>query len=520
MRQHMDRFRRLQAEQSSQSRSKSFERFLVNRLLTVRALACLSIFFLWLWTATILWFTITHQPTPTSLRQHNPNPNRDPKLPSAALLPFKSFETREKEWKARTEELQSRRDRGETLNDEDAFNLQFAHLALTKSLLVGGHEPGHCEFSGPRPRKISVRAKEALLEEVAPKIGVTKEELGGYLEQRNGQLLSVKHEFCTSEHAEVYEGAMLEEELFASRKTPAAYLFRDVCTTFNLDSVKRAQRAVVVFDNTNDHPQRCSPCPNPQMNKVWGGNECGIMWLHQMNVKSFEDFNECYHANRKLIRAHGQRQEPGETPVKAAMFYSGTTLLVQFVQINPGHQLWDFLFSLFPLLINQGFQAPYFDHVVVQQAPDCSDAIWSCRILRRLGVFTAKTSLGTTSTEENLVKNFNGVLPCFERLVAPVPGWNHLNSRYRPKALQLVRSKLQEAFELKRFAKEVRTHANLKELYKRMINGDGADLKLLLYPHSTKGEAGKVYVLHVCIQYRYLLRKMARKFVALCAITL
>lgn len=498
----MDRFRRVQSKQSIRSRSNSCERLFVNRVLTLRVLGCLSLFFLWLWTATILWLTRhnTHSHSSHHTLFSALSPPRQPQphlhLRSSSTAPFKSFALREKEWKRRTEELQARREHGEDLNDEENFLLEFSHLALTKSMLQGAVAPDRCSFPGPRPRTLPAAVTTGLVEQVAPLVGTSSAALGEYLERRKAQLLPLSHEFCTNEHAEVFPAVRREEGLFGGKAGPAAYVFKEVCTTFNVDSVKRAQRTVVVVDNTNAHPQRCSPCPNPQMNKVWGWNECGIMWLHQMNVQSLADFNTCYKSNRDLIRRHGQRQEPGETPLNSAVYYGGTTLLVQFVQINPGHQLWDFLFSLFPVLIAMDFQTPFFDHVIVQQAPDCPDNLWSCRILRRLGVFRSKEP----QRGENLVKEFTGVLPCFERLIAPVPGWNHRNERYNAKALQLVREKVQEAFELAtKYKKEQRSRAELKNLYEKLVSGEAVDLKLLLYPHSTKGEAGMLENCLCCV---------------------
>lgn len=267
------------------------------------------------------------------------------------------------------------------------------------------------------------------------------------------------------------------------------------------------------------------------MSKRWDnqGTECGIMWLHQINTfEEIQEYQQCYDKNRKKIKQHGQRQEPGEySPVKAALYYSGTTLLLQFVQMNPGHQLWDFFTSLVPVLINQensiaedggkdedeitddfqGLERVY-DFTVAHQLPACGDEIWICAILRKLGVFvrtnrdidngvnpTGNLRSDATrwnvksrklpaikeeaSTEENLIPTFNGVLTCFEKLVVPIPGWDHDNQRLDRLALGWVNQKVRQAFEL-----DTLEGISSEVLFEKQ-------LRILMYPHNTAGEAGK-----------------------------
>ena len=76
----------------------------------------------------------------------------------------------------------------------------------------------------------------------------------------------------------------------------SAHQFKDMCVAFNIDSLKKSQRGLIIFDNTNKDKERCVACPNPQMSKRWEETECGIMWLHQINTfEELGSYQNCYY---------------------------------------------------------------------------------------------------------------------------------------------------------------------------------------------------------------------------------
>lgn len=276
-----------------------------------------------------------------------------------------------------------------------------------------------------------------------------------YLYNTNSEILSIEHEICTKTLPKTLEDSSL--------------VFKDVCVTFNLDSLKQSQRGIIVFDNTNIDTKRCVPCPNPQLSKIWGETECGVMWLHQINsLPKINDFQTCYTKNKLNILQHGQRQRPGEIDVKGAVFYKGRTLLLQYVKINPGHQLWDFLSSIIPIL--QG--KIEYNNTFSQADIGCNDSIWICNILRKFNLFKKNEN-----ENENLLKEFQNTLSCFEELITPIPGWNHGNDKLTKEQIKWLQINVQDKFGLNHFGK--------------VVEFSKPNYKLLLYPHNTIGEAGK-----------------------------
>eukprot|EP00514_Thraustochytrium_sp_LLF1b_P006412 CAMPEP_0184540254 /NCGR_PEP_ID=MMETSP0198_2-20121128/18552_1 /TAXON_ID=1112570 /ORGANISM="Thraustochytrium sp., Strain LLF1b" /LENGTH=625 /DNA_ID=CAMNT_0026933805 /DNA_START=83 /DNA_END=1960 /DNA_ORIENTATION=- len=275
---------------------------------------------------------------------------------------------------------------------------------------------------------------------------------------------------------------------------PSAYTFHDVCVTWNIDSTKQAQRAVLIVDPANKNPLRCSLCPNPQTNIEWMTNACGMMWFHQMNAMSLQDFADCYAASRPSNGRNGQRQIPGEpeflskdTSLRGAIYYDEPTLLLQYTRNNPGHQLWDSLSSIIPILMSsEAHKKKYFGKVAVHQTPDCPDSVWICSILRKYGSF------GTS--DKNLIPMFDGALTCFSELIVPIQGWNHDNSHSTPRMISWLRETLMATYQL---MEDPLPSGNVEEIIADIAHLPTLEVasswrkrKLLLYAHNTKGEAG------------------------------
>ena len=80
-----------------------------------------------------------------------------------------------------------------------------------------------------------------------------------------------------------------------------------------------------------------------------GGHKCGMMWVHKMIAKNMTDYNECNAINRVEQQDRGQEQHPMKG-VRRVVYHSEATLLLQYKQSNPGHQLLDTLLSVYPTI--------------------------------------------------------------------------------------------------------------------------------------------------------------------------
>eukprot|EP00924_Labyrinthula_sp_SR-Ha-C_P012691 maker-scaffold_67-snap-gene-0.3-mRNA-1 protein AED:0.01 eAED:0.01 QI:113/1/1/1/0.66/0.5/4/21/579 len=400
---------------------------------------------------TILWIFLA------SFYIETPFPT-PPKNPPKQLISKSAdfyLKKRQDEIKNRLNFIKTKQDSGKNLAPQEMFDLHFLSFSITKSKVSGPFSSDHCVFSGPRgPANWNKEEENKLKKKLYDKSYLS------HLDKEGIKLISTEHEMCTSRHPVFFNigNPSLRTGKF---QESSAYVFYDVCVVFNLDSVKKSQRGIIIFDNTNLDEERCIPCPNPQMNKKWSLNSCGIMWLHQINsLSKISDYQSCYHNNIKKILAHGQRQNPGEeNEVLAAVYYEKTTLLLQFVHMNPGHQLWDLLLSLVDILRSE----LSFPFAAVHQIPNCPEQIWICVLLRKLGLISDK----------NLIPMHKNTLTCFKELVAPIPGWNHDNSKLPPSDLIYLRDRLITAFSFNLLSEQPKSK-----------------VKMLLYPHSTSGEAG------------------------------
>ena len=262
--------------------------------------------------------------------------------------------------------------------------------------------------------------------------------------------VSVSQAFC-SYGPEQYEHSRIASDVYA------AYEFHEVCATLNIDSSKRVQRGLVYFDPLNSHPLRCVPCPNPIEKQTWGDHACGLMWIHQINARSIEDFQSCYRQNLKFIAEIDQRQQHVQE-YTGGLFYEETVLLVSFARKNPGHQMFDSLFTMMPLLVRN--EKPY-SWVIVHQDPLCPENEWFCAIMRRLGAIQ----------DYQLLPVFNSHISCFKNII--IPKWGISRSVAYPDAMvQEFRRKLQRGFNL--------------EKTNGLEENPKTKRKLLLYAHDTK----------------------------------
>ncbi|KAH9261128.1 hypothetical protein BASA81_000832 [Batrachochytrium salamandrivorans] len=186
----------------------------------------------------------------------------------------------------------------------------------------------------------------------------------------------------------------------------SAHLLHDVCLTLNVDSIKQVQRGLMYFDPQNAHGKRCVPCPNPIEFKNWGEHACGVMWNHQINARSLADFQQCYEGNADFIAKIGQRQTPPKLATAGLMYRNLPVLELSFAHSNPGHQCFDSLLSLLPILFNgddDEFQ------IIVHQNPTCPDTEWLCALLRQVGLFD----------KHKLLPYNTAKIPCFANLIVP-----------------------------------------------------------------------------------------------------
>jgi len=380
---------------------------------------------------------------------------------------------------------------------EFAENFKETEISKTRVKLSGAdwRNAGGCSFQGPQ-RSVSDNEATVYLKSAIKDVLWME----NHLDKTGGKLLSLKHDSLCSWDPQLFlpsiplysRPSMEQGDITNARHkdlVASAYLFKDVCTTFNIDSSKQSQRAVIIVDPSNNNPLRCDPCPNPQTNIDWGTNKCGMMWFHQMNIKSLSEFQSCYIQNKKQILEHGQRQVPGQTMYKdkdnmaiAGVYYPKTTLFLQYTRNNPGHQLWDSLFSIVTILMSQKtHKRRYFELAISHQTSSCENNIWFCSILRKLGVIT----------NDSLIETKPNILTCFSSLIVPVQGWNHDNAHSTKPIFEFFRQELFPAFQLDPRPAEV---TRIKALMS-YLRGEPAPkdmiFNLLLYPHNTVGEAGK-----------------------------
>ncbi|GAB5357000.1 hypothetical protein AAMO2058_000336300 [Amorphochlora amoebiformis] len=236
--------------------------------------------------------------------------------------------------------------------------------------------------------------------------------------------------------------------------SPAAYKFGGVCMTFNShNTLEKTERGLVWFDKSYDHPKRCVPCSNPLISFKWedpsyrdywgelkgtwekeggllqhervGKHGCGMMWVHKITVKNVKDYNSCMSKHTIEIFDRGQVQKPSKAT--RVEYHHGTTLVLNWYHRNIGHQLFDSLTSLMPLLHDLlHYQAtktkdrdsgppklPY-ESVIAHQLPNCDDSFYICNLLRRLGAFEGVKLI--TNIDQN-------TMHCFENLIVPRSGY-------------------------------------------------------------------------------------------------
>mmetsp|Transcript_11950 Transcript_11950/g.22031 ORF Transcript_11950/g.22031 Transcript_11950/m.22031 type:complete len:624 (+) Transcript_11950:488-2359(+) len=388
-------------------------------------------------------------------------------------------------------------DDGRVGKDALQFKQDFIELERAKSKVgISGKNltnNGGCDFHGVKNvNNKQAKTQRQLLTDV--NIRGLKEELS----KSGGRLLDVETESICSWYPRIFTPSLpaFAKGLSVARTNldrheptliASALVFNDVCITRNIDSTKMAQRAVVVVDPSNDHKLRCTPCPNPQTNFEWMTNRCGMMWFHQMNVKSLQDVQECYDKNNRLIRENGQRQVPGESiyhgedqKIKGVVYYDEPTLLLQYTKNNPGHQLWDSLWSIITIIRSQEVHnIQYHKHVISHQTWDCPNNVWICSVLRKLGVIK----------EDNLLQVYPGVLTCFKQLTVPIQGWNHGNEHTHLDMTPWFTKRVQEAFKLTN--KPAKTESEYRDMLDNILDKRGSKrYQIALYAHNTKGEAG------------------------------
>lgn len=213
----------------------------------------------------------------------------------------------------------------------------------------------------------------------------------------------------------------------------AAHLMHEVCLSFNIDSKKQVQRGLLVFDPQNSHKMRCVPCPNPVEFMQWGKSACGLMWNHQINARTLGDFSQCVEENAGFLEEIGQRQTPVGSDLVGGSMYKGAVLALAFAKGNPGHQSFDALLTLLPIIFPQREVTPF--RVIVHQAPDCPDSEWICGLLRKIGFFEEHPLLPVNSTR----------MACFENLI--IPKWGMPRESHVPKNyLMHLRQTLHDKF--------------------------------------------------------------------------
>jgi hypothetical protein len=271
------------------------------------------------------------------------------------------------------------------------------------------------------------------------------------------------NEYLPSTFNVIAEGAEDGIEKFKTLPSYSAYEFHQVCLTLNVDSSKKVQRGLIYFDPKNSHDKRCVPCPNPIEIQTWGDHACGLMWSHQINAQgTLRDFRNCYLENLKFITQIGQRQFPAKD-LHGGIYYSNPILTLSYAYKNPGHQMYDSIFTLIPLIVNRDKLSPHLK-VIVQQNPMCPETEWFCAVLRKIGFITNDNLLPTTS----------GVADCFESLIVPKWGLSR-TVPFSPKLLEDFRMVLFKSFGF----------PSHEQNDKR---GGVSKPKLLLYAHSTKSD--------------------------------
>jgi len=401
--------------------------------------------------------------------------------------------------------------------DTQASKFRKSHVAQEQSktrVLTSGEElqnPGGCFQRGPfLIKRATPRTMDAILQdELAPRNETLAQKIKSHVSLHAAEVLSLKdHRLCSWDPQIFLPSLHIfnEPEVLTLKKTVAvdrfmeiasAYVFFDVCFTFNTQSKKEVQRGLIYFDPSNRNKFRCVPCPNPQTNVEWFSNKCGMMWLHQINARSFNDFVDCYLRNEELIDATGQTQIPGSSRYSAprgSIYYQKRTLHLQYVKNNPGHQLWDTLFSILTIVrAEEVHKVRLFDAVFSQETSDCPPNVWICEILRKIGVIQEEITDDGEHILRPFIGSFDEVLPCFREVIVPVQGWNHMNEFSSRNFVQWARIKLSSSFglvERPRAPKDIVEIANFV-----LSHGKGKrpkfPIKMVVYTHHTIGEAGK-----------------------------
>jgi len=270
--------------------------------------------------------------------------------------------------------------------------------------------------------------------------------------------------------------------------TSSAYVFHNVCMTFNVhNTLEKSERGLVWFDREYQHPKRCVPCSNPAITFGWqehgyrdyvqenghgwrkeggllrnerkGKHGCGMMWIHKITAHNISDYNTCMRYHEKEILNRGQVQAPA--PAKSVIFHEGTTLSLNWYHKNIGHQLFDSLTSLMPLLAplfeelaknSQGSGAIYSDdddisedvlpyqRVIAHQLPQCDSSFYICNVLRTLGAFHGKQFIDTHANPD--------AMQCFEHLIVPRSGYYGRNRERVVPNFEDFRTALFKAYDL------------------------------------------------------------------------
>jgi hypothetical protein len=510
------------------------------------------------------------------------------RLSSRAGFPARAFQTY----------LGGYRTRAQRMHTRDSFELSYAdvHDAKTRTEVSPGmsdaqlSNAGGCRFRGPRlisggSAEAEAAAAAAALAALASGAGqgvadALAAHLGAEGERRAKVLSLERHDLCSWDPSVVLPSlpAFSHPWSLAERaaEAPAAgavrgsgplglkfpendlqesgYVLHDVCVTQNVASIKMVQRGVLFVDPGNNDTSRCVPCPNPQMGGSWRqSNRCGIMWLHQYNARSLADVRPCFEAQQRRISSLGQAQRPllAHQPLHGAVYYEQPTLLVQFTHGNPGHMLWDSLFSLATMLRSQeAHGAHYWARTITHSVPGggCPGNIWFCELARALGLFeagvgavgagagaglgasadalrasrqpadAAAAAAAAAAAGENHLPVLPGVMTCFRDLVVAEQGWNHFNQHSSPDLVDWLRARLTSAFKLERAPNSVADTLGLVRAFLEppgvssgvssggvssggvssggVSSGGGSagslrnKYSMLFYAHNTKGEAG------------------------------
>ncbi|GAB5362178.1 hypothetical protein AAMO2058_000776000 [Amorphochlora amoebiformis] len=280
----------------------------------------------------------------------------------------------------------------------------------------------------------------------------------------------LESEVSEREDQETYKVFRMESS-GPERTFDSAYTFHNVCMTFNTaNDLEKVERGILWFNASERYPKRCVPCSNPLLSHEWeepgyrdyfenldptwekeGGllgdhkTDCGMMWVHKIVVNSVTDYEDCSERHSLEIKHRGQTQSPRK--VSRIVYTKGTTLSVAFYHKNIGHQIFDSLLSIVPLLSSQlGVtltkptdaiaQSPNsgtssdksgrktskthwrgalpYQHVISHQLPRCNDSFYICNILRHLGAFRGVKLISDVDDD---------TLHCFEHLIVPIPGY-------------------------------------------------------------------------------------------------